>query len=150
MIIDSLSSPAGRSHRDPRLLPDPLQREREQLIRHPDPSPAWDAPPHRDDLRDSGGVDPCEHLACLSQTSLTPCGTSSTDGANAYRIRSPWVLAAPARSSQPPGGAPPGSALMQRFSQPHSSANKVVVSRRHRIHPQFAEWNSFQIWLSCG
>jgi len=91
---------------------------------------------------------PANTLACLSQTSPTPCGTSSTDAANAITFTvgagcSCKIVAAAGRRTSGIGAECSVSATI-------TSANKVVVFDGTGFQPQFAEWDSFEIWLSCG
>ena len=108
-----------------------------------------DAPPSLGQRADSGGgSDPSNTLACLSQTSPTPCGTSSTDASNTITFTvgagcSCKIVAAAGRRTSLIGNQCDVTATI-------SSANKVVAFVGTGPSPNLADWDSFEIWLSCG
>ncbi len=91
---------------------------------------------------------PANTLACLSQTAPTPCGTDSTDASNAITFTvgagcSCKIVAAAGRRTSGIGAQCSVSATI-------NGTNKAVIFDGTGFLPQFAEWDSFEIWLSCG
>ena len=93
------------------------------------------------------GSNPSDVLACLSQTTPNPCGTTSTDAATTVTFAvgagcACTVAAAAGRRTSAIGAE-------CNVTTAIAADKKSVAFTGNGLFPNLAEWDSFEIWLSC-